>query len=178
MLNIRKYIVLIIVILLLCGMLAACGDNKKESSINKNTTKGNADEEYIITVTAPDGWSVFKDDYTKLRYRKDSGQGDFFIKQGLSGASLDSDISNYKERENSGGYKIEWEDVKDTKIGNMDAKYLKYTVDAGGTKIWYNAYFIQKNKNLFTIICMTSLDEKELENDYKVFLDSLKISTK
>lgn len=177
----RKYMALFMVLVLLCGILAGCGDSKKTGSGNVNASKGDAAaKEYSVTVTPPEGWTAFTDNSTLLRYRHDSGSGDFWVKQGLASDDLETRISDYKERENEGGYDITWEDVKDAKVGGMDAKYLKYTVDTGSLKMRYDAYFIQKDNALFTVICLTMQDSDytNMESDYKALLDSLAITAK
>ena len=124
--------------------------------------------------------AAFTDEITLLRYRHDLGSGDFWVKQGLIGESIETGVSDYQQRENQSGYDIQWEDVKDAKVGSMDAKYLKYTVDTGSLKMRYDAYFIQKDSTLFTVICLTVPDSDftELEPDYQALLDSLAITEK
>ena len=177
----RKYMALFIALALLCGILAGCGASGKTGSGNANTSKGDAaGKEYSVTVTPPEGWTAFTDSTTLLRYREDSGSGDFWVKQGLMGDDLEARISDYKERESQGGYDITWEDVKDADAGGMEAKYLKYTVDTGSLKMRYDAYFIQKDASLFTVICLTMPDSDytDVQSGYKALLDSLAIAEK
>ncbi len=177
----RKYFTLFMSLVLLCGILVGCGDSGKTGAGKTNTSKGDAaKKEYSVTATPPEGWTAFTDSTTLLRYREDSGLGDFWVKQGYAGEDLDAIISDYKERESQGGYDIAWEDVNDAKAGGMEAKYLRYTVNAGSLKMRYDAYFIKKDAALFTVICLTAAesDYKEVESDYKALLDSLAIAEK
>ena len=169
-------------VFVLCfGLLTGCGN--PASGSNNSETSGNSgisggDKQYAVTVTAPEGWEAIDGSGTLLRYK--NGSGDFWVKQGFSGGTVESDIEYYQERENAGGYNITWEDAKDEVINGINAKYLKYIVDAGSLKMRYDVYFIQQDAALFTLVCLTNPDSDYgvLEADYKTLLDSLEITEK
>ncbi len=164
---------IVVSFIFLMGLLTGCkGSNNPAQSDDSAIGSKN----YTVNVEAPQGWEATEGTGVLLRYRK--GSGDFWVKKGVSFGTADKDVEYYRERENSSGYDITWEDVKDKNINGMDAKYLKYTLDTGSMKMRYDVYFIKMDTEIFTIICMTNPDSDyiSLEADYKALLASLKIT--
>lgn len=177
----KKILAVFTALVLLAGVVAGCtGGKTSDSSSNPLATVGNdiSNKEYTVTVDAPDGWESTPGTGAILRYRK--GSGDFWVRQSPSSGSVDSEIEYYKSRENTGAYTFAWDNVEDSTVNGMEAKYLKYTVDTGSLQMRYDTYFIKKDASIFIVICLTIpvSDYQSLESDYISLLDSLKITEK
>ncbi len=188
----RNLFTILVVCVFFFALMIGCGGSKQTSGGDDiapaaNNTEGAApsqdetsEKEFTVVATPPEGWEAFADSYTVVRYRESNGSGDFWVKQSPAWGTIEERISEYQERENEGGYKIEWDEVKDAEIAGMDTKYLKYTIDTDSLKMRYDAYFIQKDDALFAVIClsMPDTDYEMMEPDFKSLLDSLEIIEK
>lgn len=180
----KKPVVYLCVILLACSF-SACGKGggSGTAAAPANTTApvqntGGAEKSYTATVIAPEGWHIVDSKYPLIQYGNNSADG-FWIRKPTTGNDLSAAATSYRNVEGSNkSVQYTWDEVKDVKVNTYDAKNLSYVGVYSGISLKYSVYFVEKDNNIFIIVCQSQSSQYDaVKKDFDAFLSSFTIQS-
>ncbi|MCI8408834.1 MAG: hypothetical protein HFJ09_06130 [Lachnospiraceae bacterium] len=185
--------IVIFVAIFIIGM-AGCGNNKRENkdletfnntnSLKKETEKNIVEKKDLpqdsygtikngiytatqgaLQMTVPDTWNVSKEDATILVAGKEDSKDCVIIHV----TEKDQKFKNYKQKDFEEAYNklfdnLEFEEFKQTKVGNLEAIYMKYTCSKDSMDIVEYQYMLNgENTYLISFTDVSGELEKEIE---------------
>lgn len=199
MIKSRKKNLTILLVMLMIGM-TGCGNSKKEPEVqntaitateepvNQMVDKKELPEEshgtinegvYTATQGAlqmkvPENWRVSKEDATILIAGKEEDTKDCVT---IHVAEKDSGFGDYKQEDFEKAYNglfdnLEFEEFQQTKVGNLDAIYMKYTCSKDSTDITEYQYMLDGEQSY--LISFTDVSG-ELAKEIEACMESIVI---
>lgn len=198
--KIRKINIAVLAVMFFIG-IAGCGNSKgknKEETFNKNLANQETEKNIVkkmelpedsfgtitngiytatqgaLQMVVPDTWNVSKEDAAILVAGKEEETKDCVI---IHVAEKDDKFKEYKQKDFEEAYNqmfdnLEFEEFKQTKIGNLEAIYMKYTCSKDSMDIVEYQYML--NGESTYLISFTDVSG-ELEKEIDKCMDSIVI---